>query len=224
MNPLATRQTHNGLARFRSVLARARVRSAAFALITVAGCLPALGDQHLGRTPEQWRAQLRSSVGVERLLAARAIGEMAVLGLDGARAGLLEALGHSDGSVRYWAAVASAEMPDVEQPLSEALAGLLQDELPEVRVQAARALAGSEHSAEAIAVLRRAFDHPNRGVRLHAAHAADAIGDDARALTDALRKAVGDSFDYVQRVARHALWQLGARSCPYRSCDGKGGR
>lgn len=188
-------------------------------LLAVGGPLAAQSEKHLGRSAEQWQAGLHSERGIERLLAARSIGEMAIKGMDGASDALFEALEHADGSVRYWAAVAAVNIPEKSDRLIETVSGMLQDDVPEVRVQAAQALTGSSHREAALETIRQALSHPNRGVRLQAAHAADAIGDKARPLADALQVAVGDSFDYVQRVARHALWAMGERPCPYRDCD-----
>ncbi len=188
-------------------------------LLAVASVGGDQGGQHLGRTAEQWRSGLEATNRVERLIAARSIGEMAIAGMQGAPEALIEALDHNDGGVRYWAAVAAAHLRVRGRQLSETLPALLNDDVPEVRVQAARALVGTQHSEAAVGALRSALSHRNRGVRLHAAHAADALGDAARPLAEDLRAAVGDSFDYVQRVARHALWTLGERPCPYRTCD-----
>ena len=99
------------------------------------------------------------------------------------------------------------------------LEGLLEDEAPEVRIQAAVALIRAGDAQKALKTLEESLRHRNRGVRLHAAHAADAIGDSAKPLASALQAAVEDDFDYVQRVARHALWALGERPCPYRTCE-----
>lgn len=178
------------------------------------------GTEHLGRTLGEWRSDLDSETQIDRLLAARSIGEMAVAKIEDADKALLEILTHSDSAVRYWAAVAAALL---ERPPDEAFAilraMLADDEAPENRIQAALALIRAGDRIDSLATLAEMLKHPNRGVRLQAAHAADAIGDRARALAEPLREAVGDDFDYVQRVARHALWTLGERPCPYRTCD-----
>lgn len=175
--------------------------------------------EHQGRTLAEWQADLASSIQVERLLAARSIGEMAVAGDAGAGKAILEILGHDDSSVRYWAAVAAIHLPDTASGQREALQRALDDPAPEVQVQAARALAVAGGEPQALRRLEALLAHRNPGVRLQAVHALDEIGDAAAPLTDALRKAVDDPFDYVQRVARHALWALGERPCPYRACE-----
>ena len=184
------------------------------------GALPAGAEvSHLGRTLTQWRMTLDSEQQIDRMLGARAIGEMAIAGQDGAVPALFAALTHEDPAVRYWAAVATARLEGPGDAGTEALDRLLVDDVPEIRVQAAVALIRAGARDKALAAFGELLKHRNRGVRLHAVHAADALGEQARPLTAALREAVEDDFDYVQRVARHALWTLGERRCPYRSCE-----
>lgn len=174
---------------------------------------------HVGKTLASWQSRLQSGRQIDRMLAARAIGEMAIANQAGASRALVLALSHEDSAVRYWAAVAAAELDRPLEIGKAILENLLGDEAPEVRIQAAVALIRAGDAPRALKTLEESLRHRNRGVRLHAAHAADAIGDNAKPLADALQAAVDDDFDYVQRVARHALWALGERPCPYRTCD-----
>lgn len=174
---------------------------------------------HAGKTLVEWQARLDSSEQIERLLAVRALGEMAIAQNLEAEVSVISALEHADGAVRYWALVAVSEMERPGIAGVEALERLLRDSVPENRVQAAVALIRSGEKSKALATLEELLKHRNRGVRLQAVHAADALGESARPLTDALRESVEDDFDYVQRVARHALWALGERPCPYRACQ-----
>ena len=187
--------------------------------LVLAASLAAEDSAHLGKTLQQWQADLASTERLDRLLAARAIGEMAIADRRGAAQVLFEAIAHEDSAVRYWAAVAAAQMGARGKPAAKALRNALRDEAPEVRAQAAFALANLGSSAEALPVLRDLLSHPNRGVRLQAAHVLDALGPQAAGAADALRQVLDDDFDYVRRVARHALWTLGERPCPYRQCD-----
>lgn len=194
-------------------------------LIVLAAALvlmaPAVGpaQEHLGKTLAEWRADLGSAEQIDRLLAARAIGEMAIGRQPGATEAILESLGHEDGSVRYWAAVATIHLPALDADAQALLKKALGDPVPEVRVQAARALVGTAAEPEALRTLAELLSHRNRGVRLQAVHAADAIKDKAAPLVKELQAATEDEFDYVQRVARHALWTLEQRPCPYRQCE-----
>lgn len=182
---------------------------------------PAVGpaQEHLGKTLAEWRADLDSAEQIDRLLAARAIGEMAIGQQAGATEAILESLGHEDSSVRFWAAVATIHLPPLDADAQALLKKALGDPVPEVRVQAARALVGTPAEPEALRTLAGLISHRNRGVRLQAVHAADAIEDKAAPLVEELQAATEDEFDYVQRVARHALWTLEQRPCPYRQCE-----
>lgn len=174
---------------------------------------------HLGRSLEQWSGELDSADRTERLIAARALGEMAIAGDDGAVSALADALRHDDSAVRYWAAVGLSEAGDRAKPAESGLLKALEDETGEVRVSAALALARLGREREAVPALIRELGSAEKGVRLLAAHALDDLDEGARSAADALRGVLDDEFDYVQRVARHALWELGERPCPYRDCD-----
>ncbi len=182
---------------------------------------PAVGpaQEHLGKTLAQWQADLHNATQIDRLLAIRSIGEMAIGQQAGATEAVLESLGHEDGSVRFWAAVATIHLPELDADAQALLNKALGDQVPEVRIQAARALIGTTAEPEALGILAELLSHRNRGVRLQAAHAADAIKDKAAPLVKELQAATNDEFDYVQRVARHALWTLKQRPCPYRQCE-----
>jgi len=189
----------------------------AVVLVATAAILSA--QAHIGRTLEEWRALLDSDDRTERLLAARALGEMAEQRRPGADRAVIAALDHADSAVRYWAAVGCGLMPGGADEAEGKLAKLMTDDpAPEVRVQAAYVLLGLGRDG-AVERLIRALEHPNQGVRLYAAHALDAAGEAARPAVSALRAAVDDEFDYVRRVSRHALWALGERACPYQECD-----
>ena len=189
--------------------------------VTLVLAAPSAGQdaKHVGKTLAAWQSELQSARQVDRMLAARAIGEMAIANQAGASKALVQALSHDDSAVRYWGAVAAAELDHPLEVGRAVLEGLLEDEAPEVRIQAAVALIRAGDAHQALKTLEESLRHRNRGVRLHAAHAADAIGDSAKPLAGALQAAVEDDFDYVQRVARHALWALGERPCPYRTCE-----
>ena len=189
--------------------------------VTLVLAVPSAGQdaKHVGKTLAAWQSELQSARQVDRMLAARAIGEMAIANQAGASKALVQALSHDDSAVRYWGAVAAAELDRPLEVGRAVLEGLLEDEAPEVRIRAAVALIRAGDAQKALKTLEESLRHRNRGVRLHAAHAADAIGDSAKPLASALQAAVEDDFDYVQRVARHALWALGERPCPYRTCE-----
>lgn len=176
-------------------------------------------QEHLGKTLDQWKSDLESSSQIDRLLAIRSIGEMAIDKQSGATEALFEAIAHEDGSVRYWVAVAAIHLPTLNATAQALLTDALEDPVPEVRIQAAHALITTAAEPEAIRALGDLLSHRNRGVRLQAVHAIDAIKDKAAPLVTELQAAMNDEFDYIQRVARHALWVLEERPCPYRECE-----
>ena len=176
-------------------------------------------DLHLGQTLAEWKTQLQAPDRTDRLLASRAIGEMAIAGARGADKALFAAILHRDSGVRYWAVVATGEMGPRGKPGVSQLRRALRDATPEVRCWAAYASVRLGDGDRAMPVLIEDLGNEERGARLQAAHALDALGEQARPATEALKKALDDEFDYVKRTARHALWVLGERSCPYQNCE-----
>jgi len=174
---------------------------------------------HLGKSLAQWRSQLESSDRVERLIAARSIGEIAIAGDRGAAKAVLASVDNNDPGVRYWGVIALGQMDSISRAAKARLARALDDEAADVRVWAAHALVQLGDPGRPVEVLIDVLSGPEETARLHAAHALDDIGDDAKPAIPALEKAMSDEFDYVQRVARHALFELGARPCPYRACE-----
>ena len=196
-----------------------RMRVLLIAALALMAPTVGLAQEHLGKTLAQWRADLDSGEQIDRLLAIRSIGEMAIGRQAGATEAVLECLSHEDGSVRFWAAVATIHLPALDSDAHALLKEALGDSVPEVRIQAARALIGTPAEPEALRTLGELLSHRNRGVRLQAVHATDAIEHKAAPLVKELQTALNDEFDYVQRVARHALWTLKQRPCPYRECE-----
>jgi len=188
-------------------------------VVGVVSALPAGAAAHLGKTLAQWQSGLQSTNRTERLLAARSIGEMAVAHEPGAAAALFAALDNADSAVRYWAVVAVGRMGAAARPAEGKLELLLGDPAPEVRIWAAFALARLGHRDQGVNALIKELSNPEKGARLYAVTALDELGTQARAAIPALKKATADEFDYVQRIARHALWVLGERPCPYKVCQ-----
>ena len=85
----------------------------------------------------------------------------------------------------------------------------LADEITDVRVWAAYALCRLGKTEEALPVLAEALADANGGARLHAAHALEALGENARPVAEALRGVLGDDFGYPDRVAGRVLENLG---------------
>ncbi len=194
-----------------------KIRIALVALMLPAASWSA--EAHLGKSLAEWKAEVNSDVRVERLIAVRALGEMAIAGRRDALEPLFAALKHEDSAARYWAAVAIGRLGEAGRPAEKHLVAALDDEAPEVRVWAGYALVRLGRADKGMKALTRDLKNPEKGARLQAVHAIDELGTEARAATDALKISIKDEFDYVQRVSRHALWILGERPCPYRSCQ-----
>jgi len=187
-------------------------------LLLLLAPLALAAQTHLGRSLDQWRMQLGADNRVERLLAARSLGEMAIAGDAGASEAIFAALDHEDSGVRYWAAVATGEMGESARPAADQLEAKLQDPAPEVRVWAAYAVVQLGRPDLGLQTLIEQMSNPEQGARLQAVTALDQLGQAAAPAIPELAEAVDDSFDYVQRIARHALWTLGQRPCPYQEC------
>ncbi len=160
-----------------------------------------------------WREKLDQMDLLERLRAIKALD-----GLDGkAIPKYLETLGDPHGSVRYWAVVGlknvCAEAQDVERAKA-AVAELLNDPSPVVRVAVAEAMCQWGREKEALPVLVAALTHESPTVRLSAAWALGRIGEKARLALPQLEAAMKDSYEYVTRVTSYTLQRLKAQSSP----------
>lgn len=187
-------------------------------LLIVLASLPLAAQTHLGKSLEQWRSQLAAESRVERLTAARSLGEMAIAGQPGAAEAVFDAFDHEDSAVRYWAVVAAGEMGEAARPAESKLEAKLRDSAPEVQVWAAYAVVKLGRPDLGLQTLIEQLGNPEQGARLQAVTALDQLGVAAAPAIRELEEAVDDSFDYVQRIARHALWALGRRPCPYQQC------
>ena len=121
---------------------------------------------------------------------------------------LLSLLGHENAAVRYWAAIglgnAAERVTDIE-PIRVAL----KDNVPAVRIAAARAGAMLDKTSEALPVLTEALRHEDEWVRLYAAQVLDEMDEQGRRAVPDLYEALGDSVNkYVVRVANRALNEL----------------
>jgi len=122
---------------------------------------------------------------------------------------LLRSLNHSNEAVRYWSAVSLGNdigLKSNEGALAQ-LKKMLVDEIPAVRLAAARALCKSGHVLGAINTLKIELENPDEWVRLLAAQVLDEIGNDARPVEKELQKRIDieDPNKYVVRVANRAL-------------------
>ena len=165
----------------------------------------------MGRTLSEWTQRIDSEERRDRLAAVRAVGEIARRGpqTDGAMDALLQASGHDDSAVRHWAVRSLAEISDPGAPAVEHLQSALDDPSGEVRVWAAYGLCRQGDTEAGLPVLIDALRSDNGGVRLHAAHALEALGESSAPVVDALKGVIGDEFGYPDRVATRILKNLG---------------
>lgn len=164
----------------------------------------------LGKGLSEWTAQVDSDDRHDRLFAIRALGEFARQNPQnsGSTEALRSAFTHDDSAVRHWAVRSAGSMDDHGAVFEEDLRAGLSDEEVHVRVWAAQALCRLGRQEEALPVLADALSDTNGGTRLHAAHALEALGEDARPVVEALRSVLGDEFGYPDRVVGRFLKSL----------------
>lgn len=92
---------------------------------------------------------------------------------------LLSHLAHSDPGVRYWGAVGFSAAPTLSSNGIDALTEALQDGDPNVRIEAANALARHGRLEESIPVLAEALEERNLAAVLHAARTVELLGERA---------------------------------------------
>lgn len=123
---------------------------------------------------------------------------------------LLQALGHSDASIRYWGATGlgntgTAAGADAENALRKAL----HDKSPNVRIAAARGLCRMGKRSVGLAVLKRELASEHQWGRLAAVIALDELDEAARpALSDLQAAMVDQPNKYIVRVANRAVNEL----------------
>jgi HEAT repeat protein len=169
-------------------------------------------DQELAGKPlSEWTLLLDSDDRHDRLAAVRAVGEMARQHPDDAAAvrSLRAALKHDDRAVRHWAVRSVSTLGEAAADFEGDLRDRLSDEISDVRIWAAYGLCRLGKTDEGLPVLADALSSTNGADRLHAAHALEALGEDARPVAEALRGVLGDEFGYPDRVATRFLKSLG---------------
>ena len=120
---------------------------------------------------------------------------------------LLVALTHENEAVRYWAAIGLGNKAS-EVKEGGAIEVALKDDVPAVRIAAARALMLIGYPSGARPLLETELAHEDEWVRLLAAQVLDELNELARPSIDSLKNALGDSNKYVVRVVNRALNKL----------------
>ncbi len=115
-------------------------------------------------------------------------------------------LDDSDPAARWWGATGLAILGESALPVAGRLREAAEhDDAVSVRVAAADALAVQGWSEEAVPVLIEAMKSENNWVRLRAINALDRLDGAAADAEPVFRTALDDPYNYVVRVAEHAL-------------------
>jgi arylsulfatase A-like enzyme len=103
--------------------------------------------------------------------------------------------------VRWWAAMELGNLGAKARSAEAVLAGALSDSSAGVKVAAARALCKMDAEEKGLPALMQALSNKDQVVRHYAALALEDIGEKARPALGTLRRARGDKYEYVRRVA-----------------------
>jgi len=154
-----------------------------------------------------WREEVDKTDLLERLRAIKALDRRGA----GAIPWYLGALTDPYASVRYWGVVGLHNVcrgAETAQRAKTAVAELLRDGSPIVRIAAAQAMCDWGEEKEGLAVLTKALTHESDTVRLNAAIAFGRIGEKARPALPQLRAAMRDTYGSVPNVLKYVLRRL----------------
>jgi HEAT repeat protein len=156
----------------------------------------------LGKSAEQWQADLQSLSASQRHLAAWALAQMPNVAFDS----LLNAIQHDDPVVRYWAVQGIARRPAADA--ADQVAALLADKSPSVRVAAAEACMRLDRAEGGLQVLAQCLIDPQDAVRIQAIASLERLGPKAAPLKAQIEQATGDTSEYVKRISTRLLTKL----------------
>ena len=174
----------------------------------------------LGRTADEWTAELTSGEQPSKVLAAWAIAQLAPQAagtpaehIEFAR--LVTLTSDRDAAVRYWGVTGLAAYAERLEAgdsgrasVASTLGPLLGDAAPAPRIAAALAIGKLGQPDKAVPVLIAAMSHPQDAVRIQAVSALETLGAAARPAEQALRDAATDSSEYVKRISARTLEKL----------------
>jgi hypothetical protein len=174
------------------------------------GLLPEYERERRAEDTTPWEMRLDAEKNpVERLFEAAGVANaMDPANLDR----LVELLGDGDPAVRWWGAVGLMALGKKAAPAEAQLRDALSDESPLVQVTAAEAMANLGKTDAALAALERALAHESPCIRLRAMNVLDWLGEAARPLLPAMKKAGmkggGHVGGYVNRMAQYVPKRL----------------
>lgn len=164
------------------------------------------------RTPEKDEQHWRNKLSQTDLL--ETLSKFKELDYQGTKAipKYLKALNHKYAPVRYWAVIGLHSNCKKSSNITRAKTALeksLEDPAVIVRIAAAHALCDWGREKEALPVLAEALKDKTDKARLYAVIALNKIGEKARPVLPQIKVMIKDSDNYVQRVARTTIEQLG---------------
>ena len=130
----------------------------------------------------------------------------------------IKLLDDDDPAVRYWAAMGLRALGSKAAPAAERLVKALADAAPNVRIEAAAALAGMGRTKKALHVLAEELGNKDLRVVLHAARILQLLGEKARPVLAAMKRAQaaakggrGDAKMFIWFVLDPAVKKLSRR-------------
>jgi uncharacterized sulfatase len=102
---------------------------------------------------------------------------------------LCEMLKSDEPAVRFWGAVGLVSLGKKAAPAKQALVAALEDDAPNVPIEAAEALCNLGELEKAMPVLLKGLEHPTPFIRLRAVNVLDRLGKKAESAVPAIRKA-----------------------------------
>ncbi len=191
-------------------MARTAIATVVIGFLSLDPCAIAAepADSFLGKSAEQWQAELKSKSASQRHLAAWALAQSPPMPVNL----LFVAANDEDPVVRYWAVVGVSRIGEDDGPSKEIhfpLTLRLKDKSPSVRLVAAEGLAKIFGHVDGFGVLFEALADPQEAVRIQAISSLERLGPKAAPLKEHIAKATAnDTSEYVKRISARLLAKL----------------
>jgi uncharacterized sulfatase len=160
---------------------------------------------------DDWRPKLISQEKLNDLLASKANDRDPSAHIEDYR----HTLNDDHPALRYWAIVGLHIALGQQAPSEADTAALFKlaesDDSMTVRIAAAHTLCRWGENEKGMPVLATGLDSPQASLQLHAAHALEDLGEQARPLLPKLKQLAVRSSEYVERVTSRTVEQLNAR-------------
>jgi arylsulfatase A-like enzyme len=173
-----------------------------------AGFIPEglVSDISQKQPPYRWKMD-ETHYPFERVL------EMAKLAAEGKTQNLSrlrQGLKDANATIRFWAAMGAVNLGKEAKPLKKELEALLEDDVPDVRVNAAEALARSGETETGVRALIKEVPGTNQWAAVRALNALDELGEAARPVIPQLKEVLASQQKnkYIPRTANNILNEL----------------